>query len=64
MQRTAEWVQDTDEPYKIHDPEYPKIGADPTLKLWKDNPAFPAVNKKFGRKFKMVSFRWLSAEEV
>ena len=35
-----------------------------TDKKWQDNPDLLAVNKKFGRSFKIKSFRWLNKDEI
>lgn len=46
-------------------PEYIDPADDPTVNVW--DPAANAAsedNKRFGRRFMMVSFRWLSKEEI
>ncbi len=64
VQRMPDWVKNTQEIFKIQDPNYPDQSTSPIIKKWDDNPTFPAENKKYGRQMKLVSFRWLSADEI
>ncbi len=66
VQRTPEWLVDTNEPGTIKHPDYPtgNSTAEPILRQWQANPDLPDTCKTFGRKFKVQSFRWLSADEV
>lgn len=57
VQRTVDYVDPT------NTPETPSIIVDPASGDLKDSD-LTALNKAFGRKFKIISFRWLSPEEV
>lgn len=61
VQRSAFYLDPSDEPAKR--PLVPMSGdsADPQLD---DNSRMSVINKTFGRRFDVVSFRWLSPEEV
>lgn len=66
VQRTPQWTTPTDIEPTITDPSY--SGSNPAgdlvVRPWLANPDFPAVNKNFGRAYKMVGFRWLNASEI
>jgi hypothetical protein len=66
VQRTPQWALPTDIEPTITDPSY--SGSDPAgdkvVRPWRANPALPAENKKFGRIYKLVDFRWLNPSEV
>ena len=64
IQRTPEWVEQTEEPFKNLNESYPDYAPNKFGIRWKDNPAFPATSNIFGRKMKVVSFRWLSKDEI
>lgn len=57
VQRTVDYVDPS------NTPETPSIIVDPASGDLKDSD-LTALNKAFGRKFKIISFRWLSPEEV
>lgn len=57
VQRTVDYVDPS------NSPETPSIIVDPASGDLKDS-NLTALNKAFGRKFKIISFRWLSPEEV
>lgn len=66
VQRTPQWTLPTQIEPTIADPSY--SGSNPAgdlvLRPWRANPAFPAENKKFGRVYKIMDFRWLHSSEV
>lgn len=66
VQRTPQWTLATDIEPTITDPSY--SGANPAgdvvVRPWRANPAFPEENKKFGRVYKPVAFRWLHSSEI
>jgi hypothetical protein len=64
IQRVPEWLEETDEAPKKLDPRYPNLGSKTIVDRWVDNGDFPEANLAFGRRMKIVSFRWLSADEV
>lgn len=64
VQRSAEWLNPTDKRFKIQDPAYPNQPSNTILKHWETNPDFPPSNRKYGRKIKLVSFRWLNHDEI
>lgn len=66
VQRIPEWVNPTDEPSTVKHADYPSQNPtdEPILRQWQPNPDLPVTNERFGRKFEIVSFRWLAPEEV
>ncbi|MGC4013547.1 MAG: hypothetical protein QM755_03360 [Luteolibacter sp.] len=66
VQRTPEWtVPTTEKPYK-QATSYPSSSNNgtPLLTRWQANANLPAADQKYGRVFKVVSFRWLKQSEV
>ena len=57
VQRTPDYVDPT------NTPETPAVKVDPTSGELVDS-GLTNINKAFGRRFKIISFRWLSPEEV
>ncbi len=66
VQRTPQWTVPTDDEPTVTDPSYSGTNpdGDVVVRPWRANPSFPAENKKFGRVYKMVDFRWLNSSEV
>jgi hypothetical protein len=66
VQRTPQWITPTDVEPVITDPSYSGVNpaGDIVVRPWRANPAFPAENKKFGRIYKLVDFRWLNSAEI
>lgn len=64
IQRASDWVEPTNETLKIKQPYDKDLSSKTIRKQWAANPAFPLTNKTYGRKMKIVSFRWLSKDEV
>ncbi|QQL44872.1 FAD-binding oxidoreductase [Sulfuriroseicoccus oceanibius] len=66
VQRSPNWIEPTDEQPTEMDPSYnsnsPK--GDVVVRPWRENSAFPELNRKFGRRYKVISFRWLTPDEV
>jgi hypothetical protein len=66
VQRTPEWMEPTDKPATIANSEYPSklTASQPVFRPYVVNSEFPAVNQNFGRRFKIMQFRWLSDRDV
>lgn len=65
VQRSPQWVEETTVESTRQNPDYLQwTDESPILQQWQQNPAFPAESRKFGRKFKIQSFRWLNPKEV
>lgn len=66
VQRSPYWTQDTSEEPAMEDPSYEtgSPSGDVVTRPWKVNPAFPQINKTYGRSFQLTSFRWLNKNEV
>lgn len=65
VQRTPEWMQVTNVSPTIANSNYARLVAgDPLFRPFVTNPAFPAVNQIFGRRFQIVQFRWLPEKDV
>lgn len=66
IQRTPQWMTPTDTEPTIINPSYSgsNPAGDVVVRPWLANPAFPEDNKKFGRRYKVVDFRWLNSAEV
>ena len=66
VQRIPKWLADTDQSSTVQHSDYPtgNSTAEPILRQWEENPNLPEVNKTFGRKFVIQSFRWLAPNEV
>ncbi|MFC4991472.1 pilus assembly PilX family protein [Rubritalea tangerina] len=64
VQRVPAWCEASEEKFKVIDPDYPNLSSDTIVQKWVDNPNVTATNRKYGRKLKVVSFRWLAADEV
>lgn len=66
VQRTPHWTMATEIEPVSTDPSYSGTNpaGDIVVRPWRANPAFPAENKKFGRNYKQVDFRWLNPSEV
>ena len=66
VQRTPELIIDSDEESTIQNPAYPRSNPtdEPILRQWIPNDNLPATVDEFGRKFKVLSFRWLAADDV
>ncbi|BDS06333.1 hypothetical protein NT6N_13730 [Oceaniferula spumae] len=63
VQRTSEWLEPTDEQATEKSDDYGSSNiSQPTVPFWQANDAMPELNKKFGRRFKVVSFRWLEPQ--
>jgi hypothetical protein len=58
VQRMPEYVDASDAP------ETPVSLIDPGEPVRPENPALSDINRQFGRKFKIVAFRWLSEDEI
>jgi hypothetical protein len=66
VQRTPEWMEPTNKPATIANSEYPSklTASQPVFRPYVVNTEFPAVNQNFGRRFKIMQFRWLSDRDV
>lgn len=66
LQRTPQWTLATDIEPTITHSSYsgPNPAGDIVVRPWLANPAFPQENNKFGRKYKLLGFRWLNPSEV
>ncbi|MFD2159069.1 hypothetical protein ACFSW8_09180 [Rubritalea tangerina] len=65
VQRTPDWLDASNEPFKQLKKDYHlDLSSSTTLDKWEANSAVSSINKKFGRKLKMTSFRWLSPQEI
>ena len=66
VQRCPDWVEHTDEKATILDSSYAtnSPAGDLVTRPWVKNPNFPAAAQNVGRKFKILNFRWLNADEV
>ena len=64
IQRTPEWVTPSTEPYKIKDSSYPDLSSDTIVNKWIQNPSLDTNNKNNGRRMNIVSFKWLSQNEI
>lgn len=66
VQRSPDWVEDTELTTTVIDPSYgtSSPSGDVITRPWIKNPQFPEANLKFGRKFKLLTFRWLNDDEI
>lgn len=64
VQRTPEWTEATNESPTRQRAGYPDSVGTPVIRQWEETPGFPQINRTMGRRFKIQSFRWLSAREV
>lgn len=66
VQRTPQWTTPTDIEPTLTDPSYSGTNpaGDIVVRPWRANPAFPAENKKFGRIYQLIDFRWLNSSEI
>jgi len=64
VQRTPDWLEPTGEAATHQSSSYPNLSDSPILKQWERTPEFPEINTTMGRQFKILSFRWLSSDEV
>ncbi|WP_346188221.1 hypothetical protein [Rubritalea halochordaticola] len=66
VQRTPEWLESSDEMATKEDDDYPQRPNKNGLlnKMWTANDQLSNMNQEMGRRFKIVSFRWLSSDEV
>ncbi|BDS08598.1 hypothetical protein NT6N_36380 [Oceaniferula spumae] len=65
IQRTPQWMEPTDDFAWQQKDSYPGVDSDEdVLRQWEPNEDMSELNRKFGRKFRVISFRWLSKDEV
>lgn len=65
VQRTPEWMQPTTVAPTVTNSRYNSLGAgEPLFRPFLANSAFPAINQTFGRRFRIVQFRWLPEKDV
>lgn len=63
VQRTPELLQDSGKLLKVRNPNYP--GSDPAgTDAYIDNDAISEISKRLGRRYKVVSFRWINPGEI